>query len=81
MREKLHKILDLILDLNENGNDSFMYLYGHTQDLTVDVTDGKWENGGSHLLYKHEYYAGRHYNEKTFDELIKKLEELKGETK
>lgn len=80
MREKLHKILDLVLDLNEK-NDAFMYLYGHVNSITVDISDGEWKYDEKKLYYKDVYYAGQHYTEKDLDKVITKLEELKGETK
>ena len=52
VREKLHEILDLVLDRNEKGKTTFFYFSGHVNSVTVDAYDGEWEpDGVSATLY------------------------------
>lgn len=88
MRKKLHRILDLVLDLNEQGNHSFINLFGHTGDVRVEVYDGKWEFEKESILTEErnitikadedeDTQEVKQYTLAQLDELINKLEELK----
>ena len=90
MREKLHRILDLVLDLNEQG-DSFMQISGHVKSVSVQINDGKWD-ASKELLNRYEYYDREvddeedaqnveQYTLEKLDKLINSLEKLKGESK
>lgn len=83
-KEKLHKILDLVLELNEKGYTTFYEIAGHVETIHVRVYEGRWR------MYKPFLYSFYAYTNKTdtdmaventLDEIIETLEELKGETK
>lgn len=90
MREKLHRILDLVLDLQAQG-DTFMSISGHVKWVSVQINKGKYDTGES-LLDTHEAYDREvedwedaqeveQYTMEQLDSLINSLEKLKGETK
>lgn len=41
-REKIHKILDLVIDRNERGDATFFEFAGHTNEISVDMHAGAW---------------------------------------
>lgn len=82
MRDKLHKITDLMLDLNEQGGTRTSYAISpHVNSIEVWVWEGE-EFKEENVLYKERtYYAGELRNEEKVNEIIRNLEKLKGEPK
>lgn len=77
MREKLHQIIDLALDLNEQGaTKTSVFLSPHVDSITVYVWEGE-PVIGNYLIEEHAYYAGSLCQEAKINEIIRKLEELK----
>ena len=49
-REHLHRILDLVLDRNEE-QDTFFEFFGHVNELEIRLCEGKWK-WDSDVTYK-----------------------------
>lgn len=78
-REKLHRILDLILDLNEQAvTHATMNVHGHVQSVSVMVYEGECTDGNM-LTQEYAYYDGELKNEKKVNDIIRELEELRDE--
>lgn len=77
MREKLHQIINLALDLNEQcaTNTSFL-LFPHAESFTVHVWEGE-PVIGNYLIDEHAYYAGSLCDEAKVNDIIRELEELR----
>ena len=77
MREKLHKILDLVLDLNEQGaTRSNVDFSGYVENVSVMVWEGECTDENM-LLHDYTYYGGKLRNEKKLNDIIRELEEVK----
>ena len=70
-REKIHKILDLVIDRNEGGDSTFFHFEGHTNQICVEKHEGKWfPNSNSEVL---DSYILKPEWELDLDEVIKAL--------
>ena len=76
-RKKLHEILDLVLDLDEQGEtDAFFDFAGHVEQIAVRVYKDGW-------TYENEAdcdmrtYLDEHVSTKNLDKIIKELKTLK----
>ncbi len=84
VREKLHKILDLVLDINESGKaTTFMTFSGHVNGITVSAHMPKWEVNSDPDI-RDEVYLNKPeeplYGTTTLDAVIENLEKVqKGE--
>lgn len=84
VREKLHKILDLVLDINESGKaNTFMTFSGHVNGIHVSTHIPKWELNRDPDILDEVYLDTPDepgYMTTTLDATIENLEEvLKGE--
>ena len=78
MREKLHRIIDLMLDLNEQGaTRTSCSLAAHVNEISVWVWECEVGNDDNTLYREHAYYDGNHSDTKKVNEIIHALEELK----
>lgn len=77
MREKLHRILDLVLDLNEQGaTHAAAHIQGHVESVSVHAWEG--ESKIENWIYDGQaYYAGELKNEAKVNDIIRELEELR----
>lgn len=77
MREKLHRILDLVLDLNEQGaTRATATIYGHVENVSVHVWEGECKEE-NYLMIERSYYGGELKDEAKVNKIIRELEELK----
>ena len=77
MREKLHRILDLVLELSEQGaTHATADFHGNVNLVSVMVWEGECKEENI-LLHDYTYYDGELRNEKKIDEIIRTLEEMK----
>ena len=81
MREKLHRILDLALELNEQGYTTFCDIAGHIKSVHVRIFKGEWKFEDETMLNFYAYYSEKdaELGDNTLDEIIEKLEALRGE--
>ena len=82
VREKMHKILDLVLDINESGKaNTFMSFSGHVNGINVSAHIPKWELNSNPDIRDEVYIdvpdeAG--YMRTTLDTVIENLERVMG---
>lgn len=84
MKDKMHKILDLVFELNEQENiHATAFFFAHTESVDVMVWSGEKADdiNKNKLLHDGCYYGGVLFDEEKLNKIIGKLEELKGETK
>lgn len=70
-REKIHKILDLVIDRNEGGNTTFFHFSGHVNVITVHLHNGEWESNKD--WEEHVSYIKRPKLDESLDEVIEAL--------
>lgn len=71
VREKIHKILDLVIDRNEGGDSTFFHFEGHVNEICVEKHEGKWfPNSKGEML---DTYLWTSECEQDLDEVIKAL--------
>ena len=85
-REKLHRILDLVLDINSFERRSveitgdkptaFLYFHGHVSSLNVSIHENGWVPYAC-PTYQREVYFDEEKQE--LDEVIEMLEKIKEE--
>lgn len=69
-REKLHKILDRVIDRNEGGKTSFFHFNGDIGGLGLFLYPGHYEDGPDGDGYT--YYPERDYGN-SFEEIVEAL--------
>lgn len=85
VREKMHKILDLVLDINESGKaHTFMTFSGHVNSVIVSAHMPKWKVNSDPDI-RDEVYLDKPekplYGTTTLDAVLEHLEKVqKGET-
>lgn len=75
IRKKIHKIMDLCIDVKDFGHDCFYSFQPHVNNIHFDFYKDGWEKDKEHLLFE-----GIKLNSpetiKKLDSVIKLLEEL-----
>lgn len=91
-RENMHQILDLVMDINGfeerkqdvTGNKPtvFMYIFGHTACIEVDVVPNGWVKTENTEHYRQSIYfdGSNSVTSKSYDKFIENLERIKIET-
>jgi hypothetical protein len=87
-REKLHKILDLVIDINgleprtaaQNKPTAFLEFSGHVALLQVRVYEKGWERNNGNLSMEKKIYTDS-ASCKNYDDIIRKLERTKVKVK
>lgn len=69
-REHLHRILDLVLDRNEE-QDTFFKFFGHVNGLEIKLYEGKWKWDSDVTYKKFSNYLGRDFED---DDSLEKME-------
>ena len=69
-REHLHRILDLVLDRNEE-QDTFFKFFGHVNELEIYLYDGKWKLNSEVPYKKFSKYLNSDFPE---DDSLEKME-------
>lgn len=78
MRNKLRRILDLILDLNAQGATKTTFsIAAHVNEIDIWVWEGEEFKEENTLYHERAYYAGQLRDEAKVDEIIRSLEELR----
>lgn len=80
VREKMHKILDLVLDINESGKaNTFMSFSGHVNGINVSAYFHKWELNSEPDIRDEVYLDNPDepgYMTTTLDAVIENLEKV-----
>lgn len=42
-RDKMHKLLDMVIDRNASGNATWFKFLGHVMMIQIDICDGEWK--------------------------------------
>jgi hypothetical protein len=81
-REKLHEILDLVLDLNEQGKTAFFEYAGHVEKVSVRVYEEGWKPYAD-ATYEANIYVDEEMSDvgRNIDHVIEELKVRKGEQK
>lgn len=79
IRKRIHKIMDLCIDVKDFGHDCFYKFQPHVNNIHFDFYKDGWEKGKEPILYESIKLNGPETIEK-LDSVIKLLEELINES-
>lgn len=59
-RAQIHRILDLVMDRNEEGNTAFSEFIGHVNGIRINLHEGKWSPENTVSVSMIHYLDGDH---------------------
>ena len=81
MNEKIHRIIDLCLELEDEVTHATCYLHTHVNAINVVVWEGEELTDETKICDGHAYYDGECNGEQKINDIIQELEELLQEQK
>ena len=82
-RAMMHKILDVVIDQNNKGNNSFFDYSGHTNMIEIEILNGSWvdekkgKNVKNKVIYEDLFYATDKYSSsKTTEQIYNEISKL-----
>ena len=77
MRDKILKLVEKVMDVNENTkHDVFFSITPHVKWCEIRIYEGGWEKEVTNETEDIHFYYNEYYKKEDYDKMINRLEEL-----